>query len=287
MTQILSWNIQNGRGVDGRIALDRITTVIGTMGTPDIVCLQEVSRGLALPAGGAPDQVAELAALFPAYEAVFGVAVDADPDGNGRRWQFGNMILSRLPVLSVLHHPLPRPGAAGLRHMARQATEVTVAGQDGPLRVVNTHLEYHSVDHRRAQIARLRHLQEEALELERCPPQVDPDGPYRAILRPSDSVFCGDFNMAVDSEEYHLMTAALTGGGEGFQDAWRLAYPEQPHDPTCGIHDRVQWTQGAHCRDFFFVTGRLSRTVRKVRVDVRTDASDHQPIMLDLDRRQA
>ena len=64
MTSILSWNIQNGKGMDGEVSMQRIADVIATMGTPDVICLQEVSRGLALTDdAGAPDQVAELSDL--------------------------------------------------------------------------------------------------------------------------------------------------------------------------------------------------------------------------------
>ena len=44
MIQILSWNIQNGEGVDGKISLNRIADTIFSMATPDVICLQEVSR---------------------------------------------------------------------------------------------------------------------------------------------------------------------------------------------------------------------------------------------------
>ena len=283
MTAVLSWNIQNGRGVDGAVSLARIAAVIGAMGEPDVICLQEVSRGLELPGIGAPDQLAELAALFPSYETIFGTAVDADPDGQGLRWQFGNAILSRLPVLSLQHHPLPRPAVANVRHMARQATEVTVAGPGGPLRVVNTHLEFHSADQRSVQISRLRDLQEEAVGQQKRQPLTDGSGPYRAIARPVAGVICGDFNMEAGSAEYELMLAPFAGGGHPIADAWRIARPDQPHDPTCGVHDRTQWPQGPHCRDFFFVNGRMAGAVLDVSVDVRTDASDHQPLMLELD----
>ena len=80
MTRILSWNIQNGIGIDGRVSLPRVARVIEEMGPVDVICLQEVSRGLELPGGTAPDQIAELDDLFPQYDAIFGAAVDSDPE---------------------------------------------------------------------------------------------------------------------------------------------------------------------------------------------------------------
>ena len=140
MTSILSWNIQNGKGVDDHISLARITDVISGMGTPDVICLQEVSRGLELSDGYAPDQLSELAELFPEYEIVFGIAVDALCQDSNQRWQFGNVTLSRLPILARTTHVLPSPAIEGLRYMTRQATEVVVEAPAGALRVVTTDL---------------------------------------------------------------------------------------------------------------------------------------------------
>ena len=283
MTSILSWNIQNGKNLAGDISLERIARVIGAMGAPDVICLQEVSRGLTLsPAAGAPDQVAELGSLFPDYEVVFGPGVDALSAGEGRRWQFGNAVLSRLPLLLVLCHPLPRPGLRDVRHMMRQATEVVVAAPAGPLRIVNLHLEFHSAAQRIAQVERLRELHREALEEYRLPPKTDSGGPYQAVSRPVDSVFCGDFNMLYDSAEYRRMLAPIADETRSFVDAWSLVFPDRPHAPTCGVHDREQWPEGPHCRDFFFVAGACALSARDLRVDTVTDASDHQPLMLEL-----
>ncbi|MCB1760483.1 MAG: endonuclease/exonuclease/phosphatase family protein [Gammaproteobacteria bacterium] len=283
MTDILSWNIQNGRGLDGEVSLTRIADVIATMGEPDVICLQEVSRGLWLtPKAGAPDQVAELADLFPAHEIVFGVAVDAGSPVAQNRWQFGNALLSRLPLLSLQSHPLPRPGAGGMRHMTRQATEVVVATAAGELRIVNLHLEYHSPAQRLAQVERLRALQLEALEQRRQPSEVDSDGPYQFVPRPVESVYCGDFNMVIGSREHRRLGDPLEGEPQPFRDAWELAHPHIPHAPTCGVFDRVQWPEGPHCRDFFFVNGRCVDAVKNLRVDTETDASDHQPLLLEL-----
>jgi endonuclease/exonuclease/phosphatase family metal-dependent hydrolase len=283
MTLILSWNIQNGKGTDGVISLERIAGVINAFGDPDVICLQEISRHLQLIEGGpAPDQITEIAALFPDHEVIFGAAVEAGHDGALPRWQFGNATLTRLPILSVFRHALPQPAEGGIRHMPRQATEVSVATPQGALRVVNTHLEYHSPEQRQAQVGRLRDLHEEVVLSVRNPPKQDASGPYQDITRPEKGVLCGDFNMETDFDEYGAMLAPRSHGTAPFQDAWRIAHPEKPHDPTCGIHDRDQWPQGPHCRDFFFVTDTIEQAVRDVAVDKKTNASDHQPLMLHL-----
>ena len=286
MTRILSWNIQNGMSPDGSVSLQRVADVIQSMDTPDVICLQEVSRGLALEAEtAASDQVAELAELFPEYEVVFGVAFEACPPGETGRWQYGNAVLTRLPLLLVVSHPLPRPGVNGVRHMIRQATEIVVVDASGPLRIVNLHLEFHSAIQRLAQVDRLRDIQREALEEASMPPLTDPAGPYQQVARPVDGIFCGDFNMLPDSHEYQRLIAPLAGESHLFVDAWKTLHSRSAHDPTCGIYDRRQWPEGPHCRDFFFATGRCVDALRDLRVDTNTDASDHQPLMLELGDR--
>lgn len=286
MTRILSWNIQNGKGCDGRISLERIAGVVEMMGVLDIICLQEVSRGLVLDAGvPAPDQVAELEQLFPGYEIAFGVAFEARSPSTGERWQYGNAIVTKLPLQMMLSHPLPRPGVENVRHMTRQATEVVVDDGSGPLRIVNTHLEYHSAVHRLAQVDRLRDLQREAIEESVMPPLTNSSGPYQQAARPVDAIYCGDFNMAPRSPEYQRLLAPLISEEQAFADAWLKLYPEREHDSTCGIYDRDQWPEGPHCRDFFFAAGRCTSALNAMKVDTRTDASDHQPLVLELGAR--
>ena len=283
MTQVLTWNIQNAKGVDGTISLERIASVIKQMGDPDVICLQEISRHMPLKEGEVgPDQIAEISELFPAHEVIFGPAVEGACAGEGPRWQFGNATLSRLPVLSVFQHALPQPSEPGLRHMARQAIELTVRANQFPLRVVNTHLEFHSSSQRLAQVGRLRAIHSEITANNTHPPSFDAAGPYKALHRPADCVLCGDFNMDVDSTEYTIM---LNGVDETrLHDAWRRFHPGREHDPTCGIYDQQQWPQGAHCRDFFFVTETIAHQIAELSVNTATDASDHQPLLLTLKR---
>ena len=287
MTTILSWNIQAGLGVDGRVDLARIARTVHALADADVICLQEVeSRG----SGGhrddmesvRQDQFETLRHLFPGHAGVTGAGVERAEAGAGSMYRFGNMVLSRLPILSVFRHLLPQPATPGTRHMQRQATEVTVGLPSGPLRVVTTHLEYHSAVHRRAQIERLRELHTEVAAQARQPGVAEDTGPYARIARPPSAVLCGDFNMESDSEEFAALLAPFDGGAPDLVDAWSALYPGRPHDPTCGVFDHRQWPAGTHCRDFFLVTKDLRPRLRSLRVDLRTDASDHQPVVLEL-----
>ena len=285
MTTILSWNIQAGLGVDGRVDMERIARTVHALADPDVICLQEVEgRGSGGPADDAErmreDQFETLRHLFPGHAGVIGAGIERAQIGAASMYRFGNMVLSRLPILSVFRHLLPQPATPGTRHMQRQATEVTVRSSGGSLRVVTTHLEYHCSGQRRAQVERLRELHVEIAGQARHSGPAEDTGPYARIARPPSAVFCGDFNMESDSEEYAALLAPFDGGAADLVDAWPALYPGRPHDPTCGVFDRRQWPAGAHCRDFFLVTEDLQSRLRSLRVDLRTDASDHQPVVL-------
>lgn len=273
MTIILSWNIQYGKGVDGRVDLKRIAERTRRGGAPDVICFQEVVVGFPEYDKVGADQPGALARLFPEYEPVFRPALDWR-DGPGPR-QFGNMVLSRRPVIEVQSHVLPRP-ADRVRHMARQALEVVIEAKFGPLRVVTTHLEFHSLRQRAAQVERLRDLEDEWTANKANAPKPG-KGSYVRRPLPLGTVWCGDFNFPVKERTYQRMQ----DGGK-LVDAWPLLHPGERHPPTCGVFDAVQWPQGAHARDFFFVSKPLAPRVIRLDTDVETDASDHQPIRLTL-----
>ena len=271
MTAILTWNIQCGLGCDGVFDLARIARVARAMGEADVLCFQEVARNEPAFGGGA-DQVAELQAVFPEYELVFGAGLDRLGEGGSRR-QFGNLVLSRLPVLQAFRHLLPHPAAGGIKHMQRQAIEVVVETAAGPLRVVTTHLEYFSSAHRAAQIERLRALQAEVADNVAKPPKPAAS-PYDPLPRPAALVLCGDLNVQPQEDEYRqLFEPPLF-------DAWRAARGAEPHPPSTGLYDRRQWPMGGHCRDYFAVTPDLVGRIAAIDIDVATDASDHQPLRL-------
>lgn len=266
MTSLVTWNIQNGKGGDGVLDLARIARVIRALGEADVICLQEIARHDPVFDGGA-DQVAELQALFPGYEMVFGKT-----NSRGKR-EYGNLILSRFPVLQSFNHLLPHPAQGGIKHMQRAAVEAVVQTKSGPLRVATTHLEYFSARHRALQVARLRALQEEAAGHEAAPAK-DAPSPYDTVARPASLVLCGDFNLQPGDDEYAGLFALP------LLDAWNVIHEGKPHPPTTGLYDRVQWPMGGHCRDYFAVTQDVAARIASFEMDTATDASDHQPLRL-------
>ena len=262
--RLLSWNVQWCRGMDGRVDPKRIAAEAKRLADPDVICLQEIARNFPEMAGSSgEDQVHELEKSFPGYQAFFAAGVDI-PGKRGRR-QFGNMILSRLPVGRVMRHQLPWPAAADVQSMPRAAVEVAV----GEMRFTTTHLEYYSAEHRGAQIDHLLRLHREAGVAHR---KVDEPGSYESYERGTSAIVCGDFNLKPDDAHHRRM---LDGG---FVDAWQALNPGKPRQPTFHLYDG----EAQYCCDYVFVTPDLVPRIKSLRIDSETQASDHQPVMVEL-----
>ena len=280
---LITWNIQYGKGADGRIDFPRIVEIARKLGDADVICFQELAVNFPdLDGGAGADQPAILTSLLPDYTPIFRPALEFGlPDG--QRQTFGNMILSRLPVVQVLPYLLPRPAEAGIQSMQRLALEAVVEAPFGPLRVITTHLEYYSEMHRLAQVDAIRALHEEAGRRAETPGSSGASqGLYRPVPRPATALVCGDFNFEPGWLDYNHMLSPFPVGVPAFRDAWSVRHPGRPHAPTAGIYDADQWPKGPNCRDFVFLTGDLTELLRRVEVDVKTDASDHQPVLVEL-----
>jgi len=266
--RLLSWNVQWCRGMDERVDPQRIAREAKRLADPDVFCLQEVAVNFPEMAGSSgEDQVAELAKAFPGYQAFYAPGVDI-PGAKGRR-QFGNLILTRLPVGRVMRHHLPWPALPEQRSMPRAAVEVTVQAPFGPLRVTTTHLEYYSARHREVQLQRLAELHAEAC-VEHA--RVEEPGSYESFERARSAVVCGDFNLKPDDPHHRRMLDA------GFVDAWQALNRGKPREPTFHLYDDVP----EYCCDYVFVTPDLVPRLKALRIDAETQASDHQPVMVEL-----
>jgi endonuclease/exonuclease/phosphatase family metal-dependent hydrolase len=267
--RLLSWNVQWCRGMDGRVDPKRIAAEARRLADPDVICLQEIARNFPEMAGSAgEDQVLELMRALEGYRGFFAPAVDI-PGKKGRR-RFGNLILTRLPAGRVMRHALPWPAAPAVQSMPRAALEVVVESGFGPLRVMTTHLEYYSAHHREAQIERLKELHLEA----RAPHlRVEEPGSYEPHDRAKSALVCGDFNLKPDDPLHRKMLDA------GFADAWQALNPGRPHSHTFKLHEEQE---KPYCCDYVFVTPDLAPRLRSIRIDSQTQASDHQPVMVEL-----
>jgi endonuclease/exonuclease/phosphatase family metal-dependent hydrolase len=252
----------------------------------DVVCLQEVTRGFDTLAGcDGADQFALLAGEFPGWTAIEGVAVDVPHDRSGGRRHFGNLLLSRLPVRQAARHLLPWPADADHADMPRVVVEAVVEVPDiGALRVSTTHLGYYSAAQRLAQIDGLRALHAQACRHARASPPKRADtsnGPFHWRPWPTAALVCGDCNCEPGSPGHARMLEPFADGTPAFRDAWQVLHPHRAHDPTVGLYDTAQWPRRFAC-DFVFVSEDLAPRVRSLQVDVTSDASDHQALVIEL-----
>ena len=283
--KLITWNVQWCRGVDGRVDPARIAAEARALADFDVLCLQEIADNFPDPrlAGSAgEDQFATLAALLPGFTPAAGVAVDHPTEG-GRRRRFGNMILSRLPVRQVYRHLLPSPVDPGRNGMPRIAVEAVVSAPFGDVRVITTHLEWYSRMLRGAQVDALRAIYAEGHGHARQGSITETDGgPFQSFLRPAATIITGDFNLEHDDPLHQRMLAPFTDGTPPLANAWDLVHAGVPYPGTFKVHEKS--TPGEpelHC-DFVFVSAELAARVRAVRCDRDTQASDHQPVMIDL-----
>jgi endonuclease/exonuclease/phosphatase family metal-dependent hydrolase len=280
---VITWNIQWGRGVDGRVDLQRIMDTARRLGDFDILCLQEVADNYpGLAGAGNANQFGQLAALAPGFHAAEGIAVERNSPGLGRQ-RFGNMILSRLPPSQVLRHQLPWPADTAKPSMPRMALEAVFETPSGPLRVVTTHLEYYAAGQRAAQVEALRALQAEAAgHAANATPANQAGRPFEPRPRDGRAILCGDFNCDVRDAAIARLQEPLAGA-PSWVDAWPLVHSGEPRPDTVGVYDIAQWKGKAHCFDFFFVSRDLAARVKRVDIDGATQASDHQPLLLEID----
>jgi endonuclease/exonuclease/phosphatase family metal-dependent hydrolase len=141
--RVMTYNIHHGRGADNAIDLQRVADVINRADV-DVVALQEVD--VRTRRSGGVDQLAELARLTNMH-ARFGKGRDFDGG------DYGQAILSRRPIASLVVHSLPPANDAD----RRVALDARIPGNANhpDVRFVGTHLHHVSEDFRVAQAKRL------------------------------------------------------------------------------------------------------------------------------------
>jgi endonuclease/exonuclease/phosphatase family metal-dependent hydrolase len=280
---LITWNIQWGRGCDGVVDIERIINAARTLADFDVLCLQEVASNFAtLPGSSGEDQPALIANLLPGYTMLFAPATDV-MTADGSRAQFGNALLSRLPVFQAFRHMLPWPVDPGANSMQRSLVEAVIDTPFGAVRVMTTHLEYYSALQRESQVERIRALHAEAaLRAYREKPLDTAVGPFRPARRAASTILTADFNFRVADPLHDRLSAPYEHGVPRLHDAWQVLYPGVAHPPSVGLFDVQQWPAGAFCCDFVYVSEDLCPRIAQVRTDQHIDASDHQPVVLTL-----
>jgi len=246
--RLVTYNTHHGVGDDGRHDLPRLATVLAAADA-DVICLQEVDRHFG-PRSENVDQALLLARALD-MQLAWGPTID-EPRPGGQRGEYGNALLSRLPILVSDVHRLPGGGEP------RCALRTMIELDGGALWVTTTHLSRKSGD-RAAQAAAVADLHTAPMET---------------------GIVVGDFNAAPDAPEFAVLR-------EKFADAWELANERDDrsgwrfwqHDdgsthPARSPHRRI---------DHAWVTPGVA--VATAEVLDGAGASDHLPLMINLEVR--
>ena len=289
--KLASYNIHFGLGTDERYDLSRIADVVRGA---DVIALQEVERFFRR--SGMVDQVAELAALLPDYYWVYGEGLDVDAstvDTNGRvcnrRRQFGNMLLSRFPILSKRNHLLPKWGTVDQISLQRSALEAVIAFDSRAVKFYTMHLHHLASRFRLQQLANLLDLVAQAPQAGGvwCGKHYNPaagwtDDPPPPM--PLETIMMGDFNFTTKSEEYGRIVGPFDArrgrlvNVAGFADAWVAAGHAEDDGETVD-------SAGGHGGrlDYCFVSAWLAPNVAAAYVDPDAQGSNHLPLFVEID----
>ena len=283
----VTYNVQYGIGLDGGYDIGRIADAVRGA---EVIGLQEVTRNN--PKNGLRDMVAELRDALPDYFAVFGpnleVEIGSHAD-NGRavdvRLQFGNMVMSKTPILASRNLLLPRRRSIDVLNLQRGAIEALIDTPLGPVRFYSLHLDHRSPDERAQQLDFLmdRVL---AYPLEGGAITGAAEFGFAEPPRPEAFMLMGDFNMLPGSREY----VGLVGEIDHAMGMPRVAC--RPVDAAAAASDEpaTTWVEPAdpHNRDhwkridYVFTSAELASRVKGSWVDSRATGSDHLPLWVEL-----
>lgn len=282
-----TYNIQYGVGQDDQYNLDRIAEALAGQ---DIIALQEVTTNFPrCHMENQPDMLAKALNLYSAFATGFEYDVSHE-DKTGAiinaRMGFGNMVLSRWPIIYSRAHTLPRVApelSSDYRahvDLPRVALETVIEVDGTPVRVISVHLSHLPGAQRRPQIDALKTL---AISLPQEPAlwQDHPrlhvwNGGQPAPAIPTSTLIFGDFNFEPDSDDYANMVAEQSGSG--LADAWNVSQMRSDDVLTCLEGD------GHLTRlDYLFISKDMQTKVHSAKVDQAITASDHFPVFFEIE----
>jgi endonuclease/exonuclease/phosphatase family metal-dependent hydrolase len=248
--RLVTFNTHHGVGSDHRHDLPRLAKLLSSVDA-DVICLQEVDRHF----GERSEDVDQALLLSRALgmQLAWGPAIDQPRGGDEPRRQYGNALLSRLPILVSDVHRLPGSGEP------RVALRTMVELDGGALWVTTTHLTTDSPEERAAQVAAVAELHTEPMET---------------------GVIVGDFNADPDAPELGVLR-------QRFTDAWQLA---RARDDQAGWRFWSRDEGNTHPSGFprrridqIWVAAGVA--VAGAHVLDAEGASDHLPVVVDLEVR--
>jgi endonuclease/exonuclease/phosphatase family metal-dependent hydrolase len=246
--RLVTFNTHHGVGADQRHDLPRLAKLLASVDA-DVICLQEVDRYY----GDRSQDVDQALLLSRALDMqlAWGPAIDEPRPGTESRRQYGNALLSRLPILISDVHPLPGGGEP------RSALRTMLELDGGTLWVTATHLTTRSAPERAEQVSALAGLHTDSM---------------------ATGVLVGDFNAGPDAPEMGELR-------ERFTDAWQLAQAREDRAGWRFWQRNEGLTHPAHSPhrriDQVWVSSGVA--VAAAQVLDAGGASDHLPLMVDLE----
>jgi endonuclease/exonuclease/phosphatase family metal-dependent hydrolase len=285
--KFVSFNVQYGIGLDGEFDPGRI---VAALDGADVIAMQEVSRNF--PKNSRADLPDIFSGLLPDFFHVYGAGTkteggSAKVDGRMRmrHIEFGNMVLSRYPILATRNILLPRSRTYDRLNIQRSALECLILAPSGPIRVYSVHLDHRSPAERIDQIGFLKD----------CLFNYAHDGGavtggsefgFPELPHSDDFVVMGDFNMMPEQPEY----VAMVGPKDLYYG--RTASAAFPLDALDHLGKRGEgdftWEEPGHPEmrqylDYCFVSGPLAGRLKDGWVDADCIASDHKPVWVEID----
>ncbi|HLM03676.1 MAG TPA: endonuclease/exonuclease/phosphatase family protein [Blastococcus sp.] len=245
--RLVTFNTHHGVGEDSKHDLARLAKVLAAV-EADVICLQELDRHFGDRSEGV-DQALLLSRALD-MQLAWGPAIDEPQAGGRPDREYGNALLSRLPILVSDVHRLPGGGEP------RSALRTMLELDGGTLWVTATHLSTGNPERRAAQVSALAGLHTDGM---------------------AAGVLVGDFNTGPEAPELAALRAR-------FADAWELAADRDDRSGWRFWQHDEGLTHPAHFPhrriDQVWVTPSIG--VPAARVLDAQGASDHLPVLVDL-----
>ena len=245
--RVMSFNIHHGADGDDVLDLERTAAVIEASGA-EVIGLQEVDDAWS-SRSDFEDQTARLAELLDMHYA-YGANLDAAPaEGRTENSRYGNAILSEHPIIDSENHLLTSIEYAEQPTEQRGLLEAVINVKGHHVGFYSTHLDHQRAEQRELQTREILQITGES---------------------PRPAVVVGDLNAEPDAPELQSLFQVFTDvfAALGQDDAYTFAPDGAPvEDASLRI-------------DYVLVSEDVRPQAAHV---VRTSASDHLPIVADLE----